>query len=238
MSEPTEYTATRDHSADWVASVYGLAGGPPRGRVLLQKLLTIGGEIGHVGKDAQNPHHKYMYASEKAIKEAVYPKFRQHGVFFSLEVQGTPFEIGNALMVPFRYRFIDVESGEEFSGLWLGTGRLGDDKGLYIAITGAIKYALTTHCGIVTGDDPEAEDDAPSYAARPLAMPGAPPTPRHDMTDDEVTTFVCANCKRPTDPGSLARPPMPSLYPNTAFDMQKGDPCYRCPHCDKYVPAR
>ena len=222
--EPTEYTVT----------TVG-----PTPRLLLQKLLTIGGEIGHLKKDAQNPHHRYMYASEKAIKEAVYPKFRQHGVFFSLEIQGQPFEIGNALMVPFRYRFIDVDSGEEFSGGWLGSGRMGDDKGLYIAITGAIKYALTTHCGIVTGDDPEAEDETTQMRA------GEPPPwpPQSDHVPVTVQSLVigarmleCANCETRVPSADIK--PFPSKYDAYKFGVKIGDPVYRCPECSKYVPVR
>jgi len=199
-------------------------------RSLLLKLLAIGGEIGHLKKDAQNPHHRYMYASEKAIKEAVYPKFRQHGVFFSLEIQGQPFEMGNALMVPFRYRFIDAETGEEFSGGWLGSGRMGDDKGLYIAITGAIKYALTTHCGIVTGDDPEAEDETPHTIAS--VLPGPPPT----LRDDVLSTLECANCQTQVSANEVKS--FPSKYDAYKFGVKIGDPVYRCPECSKYVPVR
>jgi hypothetical protein len=204
------------------------ATGPRR---LLQKLLTIGGEIGHLKKDAQNPHHRYMYASEKAIKEAVYPKFRQHGVFFSLEIQGQPFEMGNALMVPFRYRFIDAETGEEFTGGWLGSGRMGDDKGLYIAITGAIKYALTTHCGIVTGDDPEAEDESP---APRQVLADEPPAQREEWVGNDM--LACANCETRVPREDVKV--FPSKYDAYKFGVKIGDPVYRCPECNKYVPVR
>lgn len=123
-------------------------------KAILAKLHKIMLDVPYLQKDAANPHHKYNYASEKAIKEAVGKALRDNGVVFSLNVSNIMRE-GGKTDITCDYGFHDVDTGECFSGHFLGCGPDRDDKGLYIAITGAIKYILTTTLLIATGDDPE-----------------------------------------------------------------------------------
>lgn len=51
--------------------------------------------------------------------------------------------------------FIDAESGEQLSVVYVGDGSDAEDKGVYKAITGAQKYALMKTFLAVTDDDPE-----------------------------------------------------------------------------------
>lgn len=123
-------------------------------KAILAKLHKIMLDVPYLQKDAANPHHKYNYASEKAIKEAVGKALRENGVVFSLNVSDVKRE-GGKTDINCNYSFHDVETGECFEGYFLGCGPDRDDKGLYIAITGAIKYILTSTFLIATGDDPE-----------------------------------------------------------------------------------
>ena len=44
--------------------------------------------------------------------------------------------------VKIQVTFVDADSGERFSSNFYGDGSDHDDKGVYKAITGALKYAL------------------------------------------------------------------------------------------------
>ena len=64
-------------------------------------------------------------------------------------------ETGIATFVDCSYSFVEVESGEDISGTFVGSGNGRDEKGNYAAITGAIKYILTSNFLVPTGVDPE-----------------------------------------------------------------------------------
>lgn len=129
---------------------------------LLTKLHNIMSEIGVIEKDATNDFHHYQYASEFAIKVKIQPLLIKHKVLFYLEtvsLQRTEV-VGDRSKtqltdVVFRYHFVDTETGQELTGQFVGTGDDKSDKGTYKAITGAIKYILTSTFLVPTGDDPE-----------------------------------------------------------------------------------
>ncbi len=123
---------------------------------ILKKMALVAAEeaVSFIVKDARNEHFNFNYASEKAIKEAVYPALRKHGVVFQLS-QGIPVMFEGNMVVPCEYHFHDKDSGECLSGTFNGEGSDNQAKGVYIATTGAIKYLMTSMFGIVTGDDPD-----------------------------------------------------------------------------------
>ncbi len=91
----------------------------------------------------------------------------KHGVVFTASAMnqqvremGTS-EAGKTMWmttIDFVYRFTDIEDGSHVEGTMIGCGSDRQDKGAYKAITGALKYALTSTFIIPTGDDPESED--------------------------------------------------------------------------------
>ena len=111
-------------------------------------------EIDFIPKDKTNEFHKYDYASSLAIKQALHPLMVKHGVIFILRATEIT-HIGTITDIKFDYKFYDIESGEEIGGYFFGTGEDKLDKGTYKAITGAIKYILTSTFLIPTGEDPE-----------------------------------------------------------------------------------
>ena len=124
---------------------------------ILKKLHAIMSEVRYLQKDAKNPQG-WKYLSEAAIKAALHPKLVEHGVIFMVEA-GLPQPVTEKfLAVPTKYRFYDVDSGESLGGEFIGTGHTREEKGTYAAITGAIKYTLTSTFLIPTGDDVETED--------------------------------------------------------------------------------
>ena len=144
-------------------------------KAVLKKLAAVMKDVTSIKKDAKNTFQNYKYASEYAIKTEVGRALRKHGLLFQLS-QGVPFEMqsymdekGKAhgcIVVPCEYFFWDVDSGESLSGTFNGSGRLGDDKGVYIATTGAIKYIFTSLFTIPTGDDAEGDKQEKRYSER------------------------------------------------------------------------
>lgn len=125
--------------------------------LLLKKLYGIMTDVGEIAKDKTNTFHKYKYASEYAIKTHLRPLFIKYGLIFKFEVTGF-LRQGENTLINARYTFIDSDTGEEFTGEFGGEGSDKGDKSLYKAVTGAIKYVLTSNFFIPTGDDPEDEE--------------------------------------------------------------------------------
>lgn len=129
---------------------------------LLKKILSISEEVGIIQKDKNNTFHKYKYASEHAIKTALKPLFIRHQIVTKFDVvENSINNYGDSTqaIVSVRYSFIDAETGASINGEFTGEGVDKGDKATYKAITGAIKYILTSNFFIPTGDDPEGDDD-------------------------------------------------------------------------------
>lgn len=135
---------------------------------ILKKMNMIMKEVDRIEKDRENTHSRYRYASEKVIKEVLHQSFSNHGVVMQIATSNprlinadaptqTAPNAGKAICMALdvQYRFYDMESGEYLGGEVTGSGNGRDDKGIYAALTGAIKYLLTSNFLIPTGDDPE-----------------------------------------------------------------------------------
>lgn len=137
-----------------------------RALTLAEKLHAIMSNIDRIKKDKRNTHQNYEYASEKAIKEALHDQFVENRVLFGLST-GNPQFINGHFFLDVVYKFIDVDDPTStVEGTFLGSGQGRDEKGNYAAITGAIKYILTSNFLIPTGDDPE-KDEKPYKKAAP-----------------------------------------------------------------------
>ena len=134
-----------------------------------------------IEKDATNTFHKYKYTSEFAIKNTIHPLLVKYGVLFQLttrtavvnDYRNLKGELKLITHMPCGYTFYDIESGEKLEGNFVGTGEDSGDKGTYKAITGAIKYILTSTFLIPTGDDPEEANNT----ATPPAVATSRPAP-------------------------------------------------------------
>lgn len=128
-------------------------------KTIHQRMHSAMKALDFIAKDKTNDFHKYNYASEQAIKEAVHAQLVEHGILFHMNFVDLIRNDGNNLLfVVFEYSFINVDNPEDFiKGQFIGSGEDKGDKAIYKAITGAIKYALTSSFLIPTGDDPENE---------------------------------------------------------------------------------
>lgn len=142
-------------------------------RNIHERMHAVMQSIDFIAKDKFNDFHKYPYTSEKAIKEAVHEQLVNHGILFNLNfVDLIRTDNSNLLFLVFEYTFTNVENPADFiKGQFIGSGEDKGDKAVYKAITGAIKYLLTSSFLIPTGDDPEADgsDKRPQAAARQQA---------------------------------------------------------------------
>lgn len=130
---------------------------------IYRKMVAVYEDVRYIQKDKRNNFHNYTYASEAAIKEALHEAFAKHGLAMlppNIEDihDGEKDAKGQFLTtVKIRFAIADRDSGESVSGVIYGRGVDNSDKGIYKALTGGLKYWLTTTFLIPTGDDPEEE---------------------------------------------------------------------------------
>jgi hypothetical protein len=165
-------------------------------KAILAKLHAIMQDVSFIEKDGRNDFHKYNYASEFAIKTAVHAALVKHRVVFhatAAEVkteQVTNAKGGREALTTtvMAYRFCDVDTGEYIEGQGIGQGQDPGDKGAYKAITGALKYILTTSLLIPTGDDPEGDDGTDKRASeqqKPASKPSKADPASKEPTEHE-----------------------------------------------------
>ena len=165
---------------------------------LYEKLWKILKAVERIEKDKHNQQGGYKYASESAIKEALHPLFAEHGLVLRPadmdQVSFTPpsgDKKSYITTLKIRFELIDLESGEFMPLVILASGGDTLDKGTFKAITGALKYALTTLFLIPTGDDPEA-NAAVGATERP--RPRAKQDPEATISAEQVSR-LWAICK-------------------------------------------
>lgn len=135
--------------------------------VILKKLSSIQKDVEPLAKEGRNLSQGYDYLAEAQITALFKPLLQAHGVVFTFSslitgVQATA--SGKQLLTSVRinYRFSDIVTGDFVKGDIDGQGCDPNDKGVYKAITGAIKYLFMKTFMLPTGDDPENEDTPPA----------------------------------------------------------------------------
>ena len=172
----------------------------PPSKSLVWKLAEVMSVVERVPKRGRNDFHKYDYATEADIAQAIRQALAERHILLIPEVtkylqqELGPNKKGEArdplTVLDMVFTFRDGETGESLAQPWVGIGQDGGDKGVYKAMTGAEKYFLLKTFLIPTGDDPEHDNgagkrprqvtvEAPtrapaiSEAAEPLAEPPA-----------------------------------------------------------------
>lgn len=122
------------------------------------KLLQIQSEVERLKKEGYNDFQKYKYLAEQQVTDAFNPLLIKYGVLFNYSaeiISQTIMEKNILTHVRVEYSFKDVDSDDEIVGVVDGQGIDKGDKGVYKAITGAVKYIFMKNFLIPTGDDPE-----------------------------------------------------------------------------------
>jgi ERF superfamily len=140
-----------------------------RPKSIYGKLAQLMGLIPPVEKAGRNDFHKYNYAKEGDLVEAVRPLLAEYGIFFWWTIleeerrgrkKSQTDEMSDAetlTVLKIQFQFIDAAGDKTEPQIVYGYGDDPIDKGLYKAMTGAIKYALMKTFLIATGDDPEGD---------------------------------------------------------------------------------
>lgn len=206
--------------------------------ILYRKLAKVMAEVSRVPKRGRNEFHKYDYATEADLVDAVRERLAEANVFVFSSVdelvrqeittgKGATTAITTAKMT---FTFADGDSGETHSVTFYGTGEDASDKGAYKAFTGATKYFVMKSFLIPTGDDPEEEGaDHRSRAggARPRdaadrAASSTPPAASRDTRPaaaaPNAAPKAAAASTPPQPPAQAAPPPTPAhaTAPSTA----------------------
>lgn len=159
---------------------------------LVSKLAEVMREVSKIPKNGKNTFHNYKYVMESDLVEAVRDKLAERHIFITSSTKGIetvelskPTKGGEIVtqkigILRVEYTFHDGESGEKLT--MEGAGEIDQDggKGLYKALTGAMKYFLMKQFLVATGDDPEQTPQQKSEhvkkAAPPKPAAKAPPT--------------------------------------------------------------
>lgn len=174
-------------------------------RTLVRKLAHVMTQVSHVPKRGRNQFHKYDYATEADVNDALRDYLAQVHVLMIPTVESHAMRevttrSGNTefiVCVDMKFTFIDGESGEEISLQMSGEGQDSGDKAIYKAISGTQKYALLKLFMVPTGDDPE--DD--SRDAKPPGKQASKTAPEKPNDEKERKARMAALLKFASDHG-------------------------------------
>lgn len=132
--------------------------------MIRKKLFEIVSEAEDIEKSGFNERSRYNFVEEKRVKKMAKDLFIKHKVLATYQVTDSVQLLNNNYKVTIAYKFEDIEDNSSIQGIWSGAGH-GGDKGLFKAITGAIKSLLMHNLMITSGEDPDEEK------AEPLVKP-------------------------------------------------------------------
>ena len=137
-------------------------------KTIYAKIAKVMSQVERVPKNGYNNFHKYEYATESDLTEAIRPILQEAGLaFFSTVIEQE--RDGEFTKAKMEFTLADVETGETITRKYWGEGQAKGDKGLYKAYTGAVKSFLMKTFLIPTGDDPE-QDEKPQQSQKEVSM--------------------------------------------------------------------
>jgi len=130
---------------------------------LISRLVLVMGGVERIPKNGYNDFHRYAYTTEADVSDHISKLLFEHNIFMVSSVEETinrdittrAGKNETIVRVKIKVTFYCGETGENLSFYTWGDGQDAGDKGIYKAITGAVKYALMKNFLIPTGDDPE-----------------------------------------------------------------------------------
>jgi len=137
---------------------------------VLKKINAVFQEVESVKKDGLNKAFNYAYVSESQLKRVLQPLLKKNNLLFKIDVVDQKVDYSGKIpltLITVKYSFIDPESGEVLEGTFCSQGSDAADKGIFKAITGAIKYILSSVFLIPTGGDPEEDEEESKEKYKP-----------------------------------------------------------------------
>jgi hypothetical protein len=131
---------------------------------LIEKLAAVMAAVERVPKNGWNDFHKYHYATEADLSDAVRSNLARYGVMLipsveKVEWSKVPTKNGEERLATLTVRFTATDGKDKLEFTIIGEGQDRGDKATYKAMTGATKYALLKLFLIPTGDDPEKDEN-------------------------------------------------------------------------------
>lgn len=125
---------------------------------LASKLHAVMDEASYVQKSGENDYHDYSYVTEADLTQKIRGPLMREGIMIFMSVRETDVEKSDDITrVTTYHTFVDTETGAALTVESRGHGQDKQDKGIYKAVTGAVKYFLYKTFLIPAGDDPEEE---------------------------------------------------------------------------------
>lgn len=167
---------------------------------ITKKMIRISKAIPSLDKSGVNAsgERRYSFVREQDVLKAVKPIIIKAGVLMAVDILESKIVEDNGsggwlTTIKGKVRFIDKDTGEVLEYLGMGSGWDMQEKGLYKAITGLIKYVLIKAFMIETGenDDPEHDGTAPKksfvkHDQKKLETAAAAQAPIPKMTEAEM----------------------------------------------------
>lgn len=149
---------------------------------LAQRLLAVSKELGWIDKAGKNKDQGYDFVRAVDVFAAARDALSKHGVVWmfqsknhTVDVLETPKGTRYLHKVTGDYSLINADDPKDvITGTVEGFTVASGDKGLWVATTGMLKYALIQIFLLPTGDDPEAQDEDTDKPARAQSAPKAP----------------------------------------------------------------
>lgn len=170
------------------------------GSTIYAKLNQIQKEIPALKKEGLNTAQHYTYLADYQLAELFKDLCAKHNVVFvygSRILGKTEWTSGKGQHwvmtdVSVDYMFVDADNPTSYiEGSAVGQGADTSDKGVYKAITGAVKYILMKTFFLATGDDAEKDDyvetgSTSNYSpAKAPSKPSASAEPNYLLIEDE-----------------------------------------------------
>lgn len=127
-------------------------------------MARILSEISRVPKAGYNAHHKYHYVTEADLADHIRPLLAKYGISIIFSMENVADLSNDITQVECLITLAD--ESESFQTRVFGRGRDTQDKGIYKAITGAMKYWLFKTFLVSTGDDPETDGKSDPQAQK------------------------------------------------------------------------
>jgi hypothetical protein len=145
-------------------------------------------------KSAENKFHRYRYANEVDWHDAVMPALLDNGLtmdFSIRDIENLPDRVNQKGNTEYVVRVTGTACVTHISGQWkktacVGDGQSGDDKSVYIAITGMKKYGYSLMFALPTTDDPEHDDTIVPPSRTSGSDIATPPKPSAPKTAEET----------------------------------------------------
>lgn len=164
------------------------------------KLAKMRDEVGVIEKQGHNAHHHYNYVRAEDVTHRARDLFAEHGLFLAPRCVDHTRHDG-LTVVHLHYDVVDLESGERETFPWVGEGSDKQDKGVYKAYTGGLKYFLMNLLMIPSNEDPEASGSAGERTSPSAQGPECPKCGgpmwdnRHDKRSARSPDYKCKDKK-------------------------------------------